>query len=343
MKTIINNNTNVLNTECSNKENKRIAYMDIIRTFAILCVVLCHSVEYAYIDTDYNYLSIISQIFRIIVFTIGRLGVPIFLFLSGALILNKEINTNEDVIKFYKKNLLSLLISIEIWNFIYNIFLNIVYKKFPIDILIKDILFFLKVDMINMWYMPMILGIYIALPFLAKILKIFNIKVIKIPILITLTFSILLPSLNIILNILGIDNYNSILYLNFLGGCYGLYVILGYYLNNGILKKYNNFILSLGVLLMFFLTCLIQLISYTQYSNFRFNVWYDFITLFVCSVCIFELFRRINIKLENIFIKITRYISKRSLAIFFLHIIYLQSLSIYIPKFIKNNVFLIKE
>ena len=38
--------------------------------------------------------------FRIIFFTVGRLGVPIFLFLTGALTLKKQIDTDEDVLKF---------------------------------------------------------------------------------------------------------------------------------------------------------------------------------------------------------------------------------------------------
>ena len=69
---------------------ERIQKFDIARTFAILCVVLCHSVEAAYSNVAYKQLSNISQIFRIVFFTLGRLGVPIFLFLTGALILKSK-------------------------------------------------------------------------------------------------------------------------------------------------------------------------------------------------------------------------------------------------------------
>lgn len=71
------------------KTSKRIQSYDMARTFAILCVVLCHSVEFAYSNINYMNLSEISQVFRIIFFTVGRLGVPIFLFLTGALTLKK--------------------------------------------------------------------------------------------------------------------------------------------------------------------------------------------------------------------------------------------------------------
>lgn len=103
---------------------KRIVQYDISRTFAILCVILCHSVEtiYNFNKEGCNLLSSQSRIFMFFSFTIGRLGVPIFLFLSGALLLKKQINTDEDALKFYKKNLIPLIIVNSIWVIVYNIF-----------------------------------------------------------------------------------------------------------------------------------------------------------------------------------------------------------------------------
>lgn len=205
--------------------NRRIRCLDFARTIAIMCVVLCHSVEAIYSDTDYFNLSNISQISRIILFTIGRLGVPIFLFLTGILILKKEINEDKDICKFYKNNLIPLFITVEIWNIIYNIFLALMSKNFSIGIVLQNILFFKQVDMNNMWYMIMILGIYIALPFIAKLVKISSIKTIKIPMFVIFISSIVLPSINVVLHLFGFDGYNIILDLSFLGGTYGLYIL----------------------------------------------------------------------------------------------------------------------
>lgn len=187
------------------------------RTFAILCVVLCHSVEFAYSNINYMNLSEISQVFRIIFFTVGRLGVPIFLFLTGALILKKQIDTDEDVLKFYKKNLVPLFITIEIWNVLYNLFNWVITGEFSIERLLKNIFFLEQVQMSNMWYMPMILGMYIAIPFIAKLVKTFTLKTIKMPMIIVFISCILFPSINIILNIFEMDEYKMILDLNFLG------------------------------------------------------------------------------------------------------------------------------
>lgn len=317
-------------------EKKRIQNLDMARTFAIICVILCHSIETAYSDIIYTHLSNISQVFRIIFFTIGRLGVPIFLFLTGALTLKKQIENDEDVKKFYKRNLLPLFITIEIWNVLYNILLIFINKQFSISILLKNIFFFKQVNLSNMWYMPMILGMYFAIPFIAKIVKTFTLKTMKIPMIAVFLSSILLPSINILFDLLNLEQYKLILDFSFFGGGYGLYIILGYYINNGLLKKYSNVFLALTGGLNFVVTCIFQYISFKVGKGY--NVWYSFITLFICAICIFELFTRIkNREIFNIYVKSTRYISNISLALFFVHKLFINTFVKYTGKFDINN------
>jgi len=315
---------------------ERIQKFDIARTFAIICVLICHSCDVAYTNVKYTQLSDISQIFRIIFLTIGRLGVPIFLFLTGALILKKQIECDDDVNKFYKKNLLPLFITIEIWNVVYNIFLAIINNVFDIKVFLKNILFLEQVNLPNMWYMPMILGMYVAIPFIAKIVKTFSLKTIKIPMVLVFITTILVPSINILLNILKLDQYQFIVNFSFLGGKYGLYILLGYYINNGLLKKCSNISLIIVAVISFIITCIFQYI--TCKIKMIYYVWYDFITLFICSICIFELFIRIkNRDNKNIFIKSTKYLSNISLGIFFIHEIFLKLFVRYTKKIDLSN------
>lgn len=91
------------------------------------------------------------------------------------------------------------------------------------------------------------------------------------------------------------------------------------------MKKLNSKILFSISILTFIITCFIQYWAYA--NNVYFNVRYEFVTLFICTICIFELFTRMkNIKKENKFIKITNYISRISLGIFFMHEIFLNLL-----------------
>ena len=75
------------------RENNRIAGIDTLRAIGILCVVMCHSVEgdiYTLNLEGMNGLSLVSKIFAFTMFSIGRLGVPLFLLISGYLLLDKE-------------------------------------------------------------------------------------------------------------------------------------------------------------------------------------------------------------------------------------------------------------
>lgn len=87
------------------EKDKRIVYLDIARTLAIILVIFCHAVETIYKMNifEWNSINIWSKIFKTAAFTVGRLGVPIFLFISGQLLLRKNIETGEDCLKFYKK------------------------------------------------------------------------------------------------------------------------------------------------------------------------------------------------------------------------------------------------
>ena len=81
--------------------------LDITRTIAILCVVFCHSVEsiYKFNLSFTRGLSTISKSFMFISFTIDRLGVPLFLFLFGFLLLvtNKRNNINERISRYFTR------------------------------------------------------------------------------------------------------------------------------------------------------------------------------------------------------------------------------------------------
>ena len=198
-------------------------------------------------------------------------------------------------------------------------------------------IFFLKqVNLPNMWYMPMILGMYLAIPFIAQIVKQFTLETIKLPIIIVFITTITLPSWNLLLKILNLEQYKIILDLSFLGGAYGVYILVGYYISKGLLKRYSNFFLVMGAVFSFTVTCIFQYITYKLAKGY--NVWYDFITLFICSICIFELLIRIkNRENTNILAKSTKYISNISLGIFFMHEIFLNILVKYTEKLNINN------
>lgn len=269
------------------------------------------------------------MIFSLISFTIGRLGVPIFLFLSGALLLKKQIDTDEDVLKFYKKNLLPLIIVNIVWVIIYNIFFLFTNQKGYVTVknVIKELLIIKKVPVPNMWYFPMIIGIYIGIPFIAKIVKTFSFKSLSIATIVTFISFFVLPTINVVFNM----NVTTLLDLHFLGGTYGLYIILGYFITNKFKFKTKSIYILLIAITNFILTLITQLISFSNISKSKYWVWYDNVFLLITTICLFILFCRIDdskIKFKKAF----NFVSKISLSLFFIHYSIIYILNDYFVK-----------
>ena len=94
-------------------------YLDIARTIAIISISLNHAVNRTY-DNYFGQMeeflesSYLSSLLKSVVTVFSHLGVPLFLMISGALLLHKRMETADDVKRFYRHNLLELFITAEI-------------------------------------------------------------------------------------------------------------------------------------------------------------------------------------------------------------------------------------
>ena len=76
------------------KSKERIFYFDVLRAFAIIAVIICH------VGHFFGPLTTPTQIIAEITFkNIGMVGVPIFLMISGALLLNREYTNLKNFLK----------------------------------------------------------------------------------------------------------------------------------------------------------------------------------------------------------------------------------------------------
>lgn len=323
-------------------ENKkeRIAWFDFARTLAISLVILIHCVEEVFFPYLYGDKTATTAMTAFIytLFTLGRLGVPIFLFLTGALLLNRDFTKDNAVIKFYKHNFLPLLLVTEFWIILYNLF-NFVYYHDQITLknILLELIFFKESSMPHMWYMYAILGLYIAIPFIALIVQNFSNKIIWTLGALAILYNIIFPNFFDALNVLGISpNFSCILDLSFSGGYYGIYILTGYYISKGLLKKIN---LKATIILFFTFiipTIVIQMIAYK--TGHQYKVWYSFILLYLASLFLMNLLSFVKIKSEKV-IYITSYISQISLALYFIHIPVRLILIKYLPYTILPHPF----
>ena len=124
-------------------------------------------------DAIMNY-TIYSRIFNFASLFIGRIGVPFFLMITGYLLLDRSYD-DERVCKFWTKNCKGLIIVTVLWSIIYALSLQVItLENSQVNFAEAGNLFFS-----HMWYMPMIIGMYISIPFVASALKHFNTETIN--------------------------------------------------------------------------------------------------------------------------------------------------------------------
>ncbi len=270
----------------SGKGNRgRIVSFDVIRLIAISCVVLCHSVETVY---KADHLSLGYGL----VHYLGGLGVPLFLFLTGALIINKEFDS-DSIKRFFSHNWLGLVMTSEVWILVYWVYGSLRRNAFDFGLLARYATFQEKLPHGFWWYVPTILSIYVVLPFIAKAVKGCKTRDLLVPVSFCLTLSFALPTINQMLKCLGggIAPIATTLKPFYAGGEYITYIILGYLvLRRQCLKELKPCVLVCG-LLGFSVANILA-------ARTDAGIWYNSLWLLGAAVCGAELVRRLFERLE---------------------------------------------
>ena len=157
---VINNQINTNNISIKNNNKPlRIYYFDILRIVSSFFVVLIHVSAKYYANSNIN-----SNNWKIAYYYNGvsRFGVPVFLMISGALFLSREVSFS----KILKKYIGRLLTKLIFWSFIYSIYItNLSIKN--IQILIINFV----LGNYHFWFIMVIIELYLITPFLREIIK----------------------------------------------------------------------------------------------------------------------------------------------------------------------------
>lgn len=315
-----------------NKLTTRIYWVDYARSIAIFLVVLTHALEAAYDPGSVSIMShsAASQAFFFNIFNLTRHGVPFFLMITGFLVLSKPVSSlTGRCVDFWKDNLLPLFLTMEIWIMLYFLFRCLFYGENPgIGHLLKTMLLVSGTGFSHDWYIYMILGIYLFLPFAAFAVQNVDLKLLGIPLALSILVAFGVPTVNVLLSLGGYPKINALTDMSFSGGCYGAYMIFGYLIRRGTFRKVRK-VRLLGISVLSFLAG-----TWLQWFSWRnstpYLIWYDCATLLPASVCVFELFSRLRVR-ESAATKMAACLSACSFGVFLVHNPVLHILLRYMP------------
>lgn len=268
----------------------RIAWLDFARALAIISVVMCHSVEsiYTLSPASLATLSTRTNIFAVTAFTFGRIGVPLFLFISGYLLLDRPWD-NQACKRFWKTHWLPLFACIEAWIVIYFFFLNYIAKRpaQPND-LVLEMLFLKKVEMGHYWYMPMIIGFYLFLPVMGAALSRLEPRTVAFPLAAASLCCFVIPIVKPVMALAGMSvKLDPQINVGFAGGVYGIYLILGWCVKKQEFKRIPTVALACGGIALFVGCVALQHVCHAR--GVQYNVWYDNGALMLCGLMAFIL------------------------------------------------------
>ncbi len=311
-----------------NKLIQRQYHLDYLRVFASIFIILLHvtsqNMPYCKLaGTEWNIYNICNSA--------SRWGVPVFVMMSGALFLPREISTKT----LYKKYISRMAIAYVVWSAFYAIVDAIGSTLFLEEYrtTIVEIIGSFISGAVHLWFLPMIIGLYMCIPLIKQLTQ--NDKLIKYFLLLSIVFCFIKTEIGLVTNTFLSGNMQIIfqnitsvfntLNMNLVAG-FVAYFVLGFYLNKTeINKNHRTIIYILGVAGLI-LTILLNLLA-SKKAGKSLETFYggSTVNVLLMSVAVFVWFKY-NVKGSERLNKIIIHLSKYSFGAFLVHIFILQCL-----------------
>lgn len=301
------------------KNKARLASIDVVRTIAIVSMVLLHL--HSNVLPAGSRLALLARSF-------GLCGVPFFVMLTGYLMVGRDYE-GAYLGRFVRHNLLPLVMAFEIWNLAFAALGRIpdLYWEIPLDSTLRNALFAGASDLDELWFLPMMIALYLGLPIISMALKRFSqgearpYGLLLMGLLVY--FGTVLPTVASFSSQLGLSlGVTPLLNLGLFGaevwgGCvWTLYLVLGWMIRRGVFRR----IPSWGVILFLIVgvACHLGVI-------FRFNSWdtggaYCSMPMVIIATTVFELLDRIEHLIPDLLARAAAFVSQRAFGVFVIHI-----------------------
>lgn len=245
---------------------QRNASLDLTRVIAILAVVMLH------VCTGFVQNCEVGSpefIWGNILDSLSRIGVPLFIMTSGALLLDEE--KEFTIQSFFRKRLTNLILCLFFWSAIYAIQYEIVphlLRGEPMSI--KSLIWRLIYGHYHLWFLYMLLGLYLTLPFLRAIVCRKNSQLVLLYLGISLIAQFSLPVIQAVSQYFDAAQYLITLIDRFRLGFFNMqitYFLLGWYIVHvGIPERKNRIALYCAAIAS--LAAIMVYVNYTKdYTN----------------------------------------------------------------------------
>lgn len=308
------------------KAKVRFVQLDLIRSLAIVLVILVHY--------QGSFLSGHSLAYSAL-YSIGELGVPLFVVLSGYLMLGRDYD-GDYIGRFLWRNLFPLFIAYEVWNFLWWLvgsFFPEIGERASSGMTFGQMLsaaFFVGDTGNALWFLPMMLGLYLGLPIVSHIVRFFSKDSMrsygKLLLACVIFFGTLVPSINSVSSLISSFRFHSVITMNIFGASvwgasvWVLYLLAGFWLRRGGLAKVPVLLLFLALLVGIVADSVTKVFLLNR--NMGVGVDYSYVFLFISVLAFFELLNRSASfwNGRNVVSSFFSTLSKASFGIYVLHI-----------------------
>ncbi|MFM7016471.1 MAG: acyltransferase [Bacteroidota bacterium] len=293
-----------------NSETKYTEWLDVVRFIATLAVITIHVVApYLYL---YGHIPNSSWSFYNAVDSLTRFAVPLFVMLSGALLLNKTMAIAE----FLRKRFTRILIPFLFWSVIYSAYhfilhfheFNTGFVYYFIDALSQGASY-------HLWYIYMLIGLYLTIPVLSRLITNSDDELLKYYLLIWLV-GLMVSNFGFKLN----KDLNIAVFTGYLG-----YLIIGYYITHRSIhtNRLLLFIVFIGSVFFTFYKTNLQPILHGVFNG----SYYQYLSLNVvlASVTLFIIIKQ-HLRLSAFWMNKIKLANKYSFGIYLIHVLILDSL-----------------
>jgi surface polysaccharide O-acyltransferase-like enzyme len=295
-----------------NRAGLETGYLDVLRVYACIAVIIFH-VFSIIVNFFGSSLTEFERYICVILHKIWLWHVPSFVMISGVLFLNKEKDISLN--KLFKKYIFRIILALILFGFPFafmEIFFDAHYQFNIGQIGIAILNIFQGKLWDHMWYLYMILGLYILLPFLKIFVDYSDRKLLEYVLIVLFIFTSVIPTFQ------NVFQYKFGFYIP-INSVFVFYLLLGHYIHKYDLRINNKLLCLMGILYILYII-LIPLNKNNVNGTSIIGLYGNISPLVVMlTFCVFCYFRQ-NVNTNNVY----NFVSPQTFGMYLIHALFLN-------------------